>query len=151
MDVLLAFSVVLFVGVLFSGLAHRTVLSTAVLFLLAGVVLGEGAAGVLELAPDDELVIGLAELALFSVLYTDGMRVGFSDLRRAWRLPGRALVLGMPLTFAVTGALAHWPTGLPVSPGPRACSSEPFWHRPIRCSPRRSWAAARSPAGSAPC
>ncbi len=113
MDVLLAFSVVLFVGVLFSGLAHRTVLSTAVLFLLAGVVLGEGAAGVVELAPHDEVVIGLAEMALFSVLYTDGMRVGFSDLRHAWRLPGRALVLGMPLTFAVTAALAHWVAGLP--------------------------------------
>jgi len=112
-DVLLTFSVVLFVGVLISGIAHRTVLSTAVLFLLAGVVLGEGATGVLQLAPDDELVIGLAELALFSVLYTDGMRVGFNDLRRAWRLPGRALVLGMPLTFAVTAGLAHWVAGLP--------------------------------------
>ncbi len=113
MDLLLAFSVVLFVGVLFSALAHRTVLSTAVLFLLAGVLLGPGATGVLDLVPDDELVIGLAELALFSVLYTDGMRVGFNDLRRAWRLPGRALVLGMPLTFAVTAGLAHWVAGLP--------------------------------------
>ncbi len=34
------FAVVLFAGVLLSGLAHRTVLSTAVLFLLAGLVLG---------------------------------------------------------------------------------------------------------------
>ncbi|MGY1723459.1 cation:proton antiporter [Blastococcus sp. SYSU DS0533] len=113
MDLLLAFSVLLFAGVLFSGLAHRTVLSTAVLFLLAGFVLGDGVTGVLTLQPGDEIVVGLAELALFSVLYTDGMRVGFSDLRRAWRLPGRALVLGMPLTFAVTAVLAHYVAGLP--------------------------------------
>ena len=113
MDLLLAFSVVLFVGVLLSGLAHRTVLSTAVLFLLAGFVLGDGVTGVLAFQPDDEIVVGLAELALFSVLYTDGMRVGFNDLRSAWRLPGRALVLGMPLTFAITAALAHFVAGLP--------------------------------------
>ncbi len=46
------------------------------------------------------------------MLYTDGMRVGLNDLRRAWRLPGRALVLGMPLTFAVTAVLAHYVAGL---------------------------------------
>lgn len=112
MELLLAFAVLLFAGVLFSGLAHRTVLSTAVLFLLAGFVLGDGVTGVLALRPGDEIVVGLAELALFSVLYTDGMRVGFSDLRRAWRLPGRALVLGMPLTFGVTALLAYYVAGL---------------------------------------
>ena len=113
MGLLLAFAVLLFVGVLFSGLAHRTVLSTAVLFLLAGLVLGDGVTGVLDLQPDDGLVEGLAELALFSVLYTDGMHVGVRELRSAWRLPGRALILGMPLTFAITAALAHWVAGLP--------------------------------------
>lgn len=46
------------------------------------------------------------------MLFTDGMRVGFNDLRRAWRLPGRALVLGMPLTFGVTALLAHYVAGL---------------------------------------
>lgn len=113
MELLLAFAVVLFAGVLLSGLAHRTILSTAVLFLLAGLLLGEGATGVLDLRPDDEIVVGLAELALFSVLFTDGMRVGLQDLRLAWRLPGRALILGMPLTFGVTAVLAHWVAGLP--------------------------------------
>jgi NhaP-type Na+/H+ or K+/H+ antiporter len=112
-DLLLAFAVVLLAAVLLSGLAHRTVLSTAVLFLVAGFLLGEGVTGVLPLEPGDDVVVGLAELALFSVLYTDGMRVGVRDLRRAWRLPGRALVLGMPLTFAITAALAHWVAGLP--------------------------------------
>jgi NhaP-type Na+/H+ or K+/H+ antiporter len=112
-ELLLAFSVVLLVAVLISGVAHRTVLSTAVLFLVAGFVLGEGVTGVLPLQPDDEVVLGLAELALFSVLFTDGMRVGLGDLRSAWRLPGRALVLGMPLTFGVTAVLAHYVAGLP--------------------------------------
>jgi len=108
----LAFAVMLFAGVLLSGLAHRTLLSTAVLFLLAGFLLGDGVGGVLEVEPDEGIVVGLAELALFSVLYTDGMRVGFNDLRSAWRLPGRALVLGMPLTFGITAVLAHHVAGL---------------------------------------
>ncbi len=113
MDLLLVFALVLFAAVLISGLAHRTILSTAVLFLMAGFVLGQGVTGVLHLRPNDNLVVSLAELALFSVLYTDGMRVGFGDLRKAWRLPGRALVLGMPLTFVVTAGLAFFVAGLP--------------------------------------
>lgn len=55
----------------------------------------------------------LAQLALFSVLFTDGMKVGWSDLRSAWRLPGRALVLGLPLTLIVTALLARYIAGLP--------------------------------------
>ena len=72
MTLLLAFSAVLLLAVLISGLAHRSVLSTAVLFLLAGFMLGDGVLGLVDLRPGDELVSGLAELALFSVLFTDG-------------------------------------------------------------------------------
>ncbi|MDQ3431756.1 MAG: cation:proton antiporter, partial [Actinomycetota bacterium] len=121
MELLLAFSVVLLAGVLVSGLAHRSVLSTAVLFLVAGFLLGDGVLGVVRLRPGDELVSGLAELALFSVLFTDGQRVGLADLRAAWRLPGRALLLGMPLTFLITAVLAvavaglDWPEALLVA------------------------------------
>jgi NhaP-type Na+/H+ or K+/H+ antiporter len=112
-ELLLAFSLVLLAAVLISERAHRTILSTAVLFLVAGFLLGEGVTDVLPLTPDDGIVLTLAELALFSVLFTDGMRVGFGELRGAWRLPGRALLLGMPLTFVLTAALAHWVAGLP--------------------------------------
>lgn len=115
MTLLLAFAVVLLAGVLISGLAHRSVLSTAVLFLVAGFLLGDGMLGVFHLRPRDQLVTTLAELALFSVLFTDGQRVGLNDLRSAWRLPGRALVLGMPLTFLVTAVLAVVVAGLPLA------------------------------------
>lgn len=107
------FAALLVVGVLLSELAHRTVLSTAVLFLVAGFLLGPGVLNVLDVQSGDPAVGVLAELALFSVLYSDGMRVGVSDLRQAWRLPGRALVLGLPLTLMVTAGLAHWVAGLP--------------------------------------
>ncbi len=110
---MLSFAVVLLIGVLISERASRTILSTAVLFLLAGFVLGQGVLDVVPIASGDPIVRTLAELALFSVLFTDGMRVGWQDLRSAWRLPGRALLLGLPLTLVVTAVLAHYVAGLP--------------------------------------
>lgn len=111
---LLVFACALLLAVLISARAHRTVLSTAVLFLAVGILLGDGSLGVIILRPDDDIVFLLAELALFAVLFTDGMRVGWSDLRRAWHLPGRALLLGLPLTMLITAALALLLTDLSV-------------------------------------
>ncbi len=115
---LMSFAAVLLLAVLISSLAHRTILSTAVLFLVAGFVLGPETTGVLDLEAGSPVVSVLAELALFAVLFTDGMRVGWSDLRSAWRLPGRALGWGLPLTLVITALAAHfivgldWPTSL---------------------------------------
>ena len=113
MTAVLAFAVTLLLAVLISELADRSVLSTSVLFLLAGVLVGEGVLGVVPLHPENPVVATFAELALFSVLFTDGMRVGFRDVVSAWHLPGRALLLGLPLTLLGTAVLAHWVVGLP--------------------------------------
>ena len=112
MDLLLAFAVTLLAAVLISDIAARTVLSTAVLFLAVGFILGNGVVGILPQSPDDPLVDMLAQLALFAVLFTDGMRVGVRDLASAWRLPGRALLFGLPLTMILTAIIAYFLTGL---------------------------------------
>lgn len=113
MIVAFVFAITLLAAVLISELADRSVLSTAVLFLLAGFVAGEGVLGAVTLSPDDSALAILAELALFSILFTDGMRVAVKDLVTAWHLPGRALLLGLPLTLVGTACLAHWIIGLP--------------------------------------
>lgn len=110
---ILAFGLVLLAAILISGIAHRTVLSTAVLFLVAGFLLGQGTLGVITLRAGDDQVSQLAQIALFVVLFTDGQRLAIRDLARAWRLPGRALLLGMPLTFVITALLGVWLLGLP--------------------------------------
>lgn len=110
--ILLVFAVVLVIGVLLSELAHRSVLSTAVLFLVAGFVAGSGVLDLVVVTPDDDAVIELANIALFAVLFTDGMRVGKSELLQAWRLPGRALIFGMPLTFITIAVLARFIAGV---------------------------------------
>lgn len=113
MTVLLVFAAVLLAAVLLSDLAQRSVLSTAVLFLVAGFVLGPSVVGILPAGgANNDLVLQLAELALFTVLLTDGMRVGARQLASAWRLPGRALLLGMPLVFLLTTAAAWAIAGL---------------------------------------
>ncbi|MGH3814823.1 MAG: cation:proton antiporter [Pseudonocardiaceae bacterium] len=109
---LLCFAVVLLAAVLLSSLAHRTILSTAVLFLAAGFALGPETSGVIDITAESPIVATLAELALFAVLFTDGMRVGWADLRAAWRLPGRALGWGLPLTLVITALLGHYVAGL---------------------------------------
>jgi hypothetical protein len=77
------FAVVLLLAVLRSALAHRRVLPTAVLFLVAGVLVGDGVFRLGHVTARSPDVASLAELALFAVLFTDGMRVGWGDLRAA--------------------------------------------------------------------
>lgn len=113
MSVVLVFALVLLMAVLVSERAERSVLSTAVLFLVAGFFASEGMLGGINLSPENPVVARLAELALFSVLFTDGMRVGLKELLSAWHLPGRALILGLPLTLLGTALLAHFVAGVP--------------------------------------
>ncbi len=112
MILLLIFAVVLILALLLSDLADRSVLSMAVLFLIAGFLGGPGVLNLLNLRPLDPIVRSLAELALVSVLYTDGMCAGVRDLIHAWKLPGRALLLGLPLTLLLTAILAHLLSGV---------------------------------------
>lgn len=77
MTLLLGFAIALMLAVFVSALARRSVLSTAVLSLAVGVLV-QGVGWV----PDssESFVEHVAELALFSVTSTDGMRVGVRDL-----------------------------------------------------------------------
>ncbi len=106
------FGAALLVAVLLSGLAARTVLSTSLLFLAAGALAGDGLLGLIHTTPTSPVVTATADLALFTVLFTDGMHVAFPALRAAWRNPARALGLGMPLAFAGTALVAHLLVGL---------------------------------------
>jgi NhaP-type Na+/H+ or K+/H+ antiporter len=113
MVLLLVFGVTLLAGVLISALADRSIVSTAVLFLLAGFVVGQGGLGWIGVKPNAPVLKELADLALVAVLFTDGMKTAWPELRSSWRLPGRALLLGLPLALAITAWLGHFVAGLP--------------------------------------
>lgn len=108
MTVLLAFSLTLLVAILISERASQSSLSIPVLFVLAGFAIGPGVMDFIQLEPDNEGVILFVELALFAVLLVDGMHLGLPELESIWQLPGRVLLIGLPLTLALTAVVAHF-------------------------------------------
>ena len=105
MTLFLIFAITLVIAVLISEIAEKSVLSGSVLFLAAGFMAGRHLFGDLPSLPPD-LLRRIAELALFSILFTDGMRTGgLKTVSDSWRHLGRALLLGMPLTIAGIGLL----------------------------------------------
>ena len=91
----------LMLGALLAGLARRSFISLAPVFVLAGFALGDGGFGVLELDPRSGFVEALAVVALIVLLFRDGLEVEEEMLQTAWHLPLRKLVLAMPLTCAL--------------------------------------------------
>ena len=69
------FGALLVAGALLSGLARRSVLSLAALFVLAGFILGEGATGVLHFTAGSGFVSDLTTVALIVILFRDGLEV----------------------------------------------------------------------------
>jgi NhaP-type Na+/H+ or K+/H+ antiporter len=110
--VALVFGGALIVGALLSGIAHRSFLSLTALFVLAGLALGEGGAGVLQFDATSAFVHDLALVALVVILFRDGLEVEAEMLQKAWHLPLRKLVLAMPLTAGIVAVAAHVLTGL---------------------------------------
>jgi NhaP-type Na+/H+ or K+/H+ antiporter len=102
----------LMLGALVSGLARRSVLSLAAMFVLAGFVLGNGGLEVIDFRARSGFVTDLAFAALIVILFRDGLEVESEMLQRAWHLPLRKLVLAMPLTTIIVAAATHVLIGL---------------------------------------
>ena len=101
------FGGMLVLGALLSGLARRSFLSLAPVFVVAGFVLGQDGFEVLDLDPHSDFVQGLAVIALVLILFRDGLEVEAEMLQKAWHLPFRKLALAMPLTALLVGLLTY--------------------------------------------
>jgi NhaP-type Na+/H+ or K+/H+ antiporter len=108
----IVFGLALMGGALVSGIARRSFLSLTALFVLAGFLLGEGGAEVLELDPTSSFVGDLAIVALVVILFRDGIEVEAEMLQQEWHLPLRKLVLAMPLTCLLVAVATHVLTDL---------------------------------------
>ncbi len=102
----------LVLGALLSGVARRSVLSLASVFVLAGLLLGQGATGVLDFRANSGFVSDLATVALIVILFRDGLEVDAEMLQHEWRAPLRKLAIGMPVTAAIVAVVAHALIGL---------------------------------------
>jgi sodium/hydrogen antiporter len=109
---LAVFGVLLVAGALVSGLARRSFLSLTAAFVVAGFLVGEGGAELIEFDPTSGFVQGLAVVALILILFRDGLQVEEEMLQEAWHLPLRKLVLAMPLTAALVALATRAVTDL---------------------------------------
>lgn len=109
---LLVLGLLLGAGALLSGLAHRSILSLSIFFLAAGVVLGPGLMGAIDLDPTADLVKRVTELTLIVILFVDGLEVERSFVRRGWHVPTRSLLIAMPLTAILIAAVGGTLLGL---------------------------------------
>jgi NhaP-type Na+/H+ or K+/H+ antiporter len=108
----LVFAVLLVLGALLSGVAHRSFLSLTAFFVVAGFVLGDGALEVIHFDARGAFVSDLAVVALVVILFRDGLEVEREMLQRAWHLPLRKLVLAMPITCVLIALVTHAVTSL---------------------------------------
>jgi NhaP-type Na+/H+ or K+/H+ antiporter len=88
----------LVLGAVIAGVARRSFLSLTAVFVVAGLVLGDGGVKLLHFDARSGFVSSLATVALILILFRDGLEVEAEMLQRAWRLPFRKLVLAMPIT-----------------------------------------------------
>jgi len=109
---LLILGLLLAAGALLSGLAHRSILSLAILFLGAGIVLGRQGFGIITPDAGSEFVSRVTELTLLIILFFDGLEVERGVLRHGWHVPFRSLLIAMPLTAAIIAMAAHLLIGL---------------------------------------
>jgi sodium/hydrogen antiporter len=99
-------------GALLSGLARRSFLSLTAVFVLIGFALGHGGFEVLDIDPRSTFVRDLAITALVLILFRDGLEVEAEMLQKAWHLPFRNLVLGMPITAGIVALVTKALTDL---------------------------------------
>jgi sodium/hydrogen antiporter len=104
----LVLGVLVMVGALVSGLARRSLLSLAAVFVLAGFAMGSGGTGWLDFSARSAFVQDLSFVALIVILFRDGLEVEGEMLQSAWHLPMRKLVLAMPITMVIVAALTRW-------------------------------------------
>ena len=98
-EALLIVGALLVVAAALSGVMKGTVLSSAVLSVLLGIILAE--AGVVDVNVDDVGVLELIELALILTLISDGLVVERELLGRHWGPTARALIIAMPVTLCL--------------------------------------------------
>src|SRR5215217_5451065 len=100
------FGGMLMFGAVVSGVADRSFLALTPVFVVVGLVLGDGGLGILEFEAQSGFVEILAITALVVILFRDGLEVEEEMLRTAWRLPVRKLVVAMPITAVIVAVAA---------------------------------------------
>jgi NhaP-type Na+/H+ or K+/H+ antiporter len=96
----------------FSRPLDRRGITSAMVFVVAGFIVGTSALGWLDVSLESEKAQRITEVALVLLLFSDAARLDLRALRRELTLPTRLLLIGLPLTL-----LAGMGVGVLVFPG----------------------------------
>ncbi len=91
---------------LISGRLSRTIFTSAIVFLSAGLVLGDAGLGWFSFGGDSSVLRLIAEATLALVLFADASTIDLRTLRRELAVPLRLLGIGLPLTIVAGVAAA---------------------------------------------
>lgn len=94
-------------SILSQGL-ERTPINGAVVFVGFGLLMGPMGLGWLDLPVDGEVVSVLAEMTLALLLFSDAANANLKELRHAYRLPLRLLLIGLPMTILLGVGVGVW-------------------------------------------
>jgi NhaP-type Na+/H+ or K+/H+ antiporter len=109
---LLILAAVLVVYAAVSAPLDRRGVTSAMAFVIVGVVLGTAGLGWLDIPAESPLLETVTELALVFLLFSDAARIDLPALRRNVSWPSRLLLIGLPLSM-----LAGFGIGLLLFPG----------------------------------
>lgn len=93
---------------IFAGRFESRLFNGPLMFMLAGLLLGPAAIGVLQPQVSSKSIRILAELTLAIVLFSDAAKANLRILRQNESLPIRLLLIGLPLTVLVGWLAGHW-------------------------------------------
>ncbi|MGZ8805339.1 MAG: cation:proton antiporter [Microbacterium sp.] len=96
---LLIVAVVMVVYAAVSGPLDRRGVTSAMAFVVAGVVLGTAGLGWLDIEAESPVLETVTELALVFLLFSDAARIDLPALRRNITWPSRLLLIGLPLSM----------------------------------------------------
>ena len=113
-----------------AGRLEKLPISGAILALGFGLACGPLGLGIFTLNVHDELLRTMAELTLALVLFTDAAEADLDVLKISLQIPGRLLLVGLPLTILMGFSL-----GVSIFPGIplfEIAVLRPCWHPPTR-------------------
>lgn len=109
-------AILILVGIVSSKLSARLGLPVLVLFLIIGMLAGEGGIGgiVFESPPAAH---ALGTLALAMILFDGGLQTPMTSIKLVWKPASLLATFGVLITAAVTGGVAAWVLDLPLLEG----------------------------------
>lgn len=115
-QIILLAAILILIGIISSKISARLGLPVLVLFLLVGMLAGEGGIG--GIAFDNAIAAhALGSLALALILFDGGLQTPMTSIKLVWKPASVLATLGVTVTAGATGVAAAYILGLPLMEG----------------------------------